>query len=256
MPASERVRRLWLALLFPVSPAIADESLTVAVASNFHREAQYIAERFTRSTGVEVRLSSGATGALYARIVNGAPYDVFLAADEERPRLLVERGLVLDDERHTYAIGRLHLLAANEAIGEAACKDGILGSGFRKLAIANPETAPYGRAAREYLQNAGIWDEVEPRIVYGENVAQVRQFVETGNAQLGLGARPQVDEPGRMHDVCIRLPQRSLYSPIRQQVVILSRTEMPDAAKLFTGYLLDPGIETYIAESGYAAPEE
>ena len=250
------MRRLWLALLLIAGPAIADEPLTVAVASNFHGTAQHLAKRFSQETGIPVRLSSGSTGALYARILNGAPYDVLLAADEERPRLLVEQGLVLNNERHTYAIGRLHLLAFEEAIGAAACKNGILGSGFKKLAIANPETAPYGRAAKEYLQNAGIWDDVESQIVYGENVAQVRQFVETGNAQLGLAARPQIDEPGRVRYTCVSMPQRSLYSPIRQQVVILASTKLPDAAQLFTGYLLDPGIQRYIAEDGYKVPDE
>ena len=250
------MRCLWLALLLISAPAFADEPLTVAVASNFLGTAERITERFTRDTGIPVRLSSGSTGKLYAQIVNGAPYDVFLAADEERPRLLAENNLALDGNRFTYAFGQLRLLASNAAVGRDVCEGGVLAADFDKIAIANPMTAPYGRAAKEYLQNAGIWEAVKSRVVYGENVAQVRQFVDTGNAQVGLGAAFGLPKIGYLSVDCLMFPPRDMYSPIEQQGVILSRTKHRDEARLFTGYLLDPGIQSYIAEDGYAVIEE
>ena len=250
------MRRLWSILLLFAAPAYADDTLTIAVASNFLRTAQQVVKDFTAESGIAVRLSSGSTGKLFAQIVNGAPYDVFLSADEERPMLLVERGLALGNDRFTYAYGQLHLLAFDAKNGAAACQDGIAASGFQKLAIANPDTAPYGRAAREYLENSGLWSEVQPRIVFGENVAQVQHFVATGNAQLGLGAAANSPEEGTLFDACVLTPGHATYSPIKQQGVVLARTRMPEAAKRFARYLLSPEVRIRIAGSGYRVAEE
>lgn len=240
------MRNLVLLCLLVVSSAIADEDvLTVAVASNFVSTAEAISERFADDYGVPVRIVSGSTGKLYAQIVNGAPYDVFLAADSERPRRLEAAGLTLDKRRITYAFGRLVLFTADKRFEKRDCKAAFLEGDFDRLAIANPDTAPYGRAAREFLENVGLWEAFSSRVVQGENVAQAAHFVLTGNATFGIG---QSDGTGA---VCTRYLDRNAYSPIRQQAVVLARTAHPDAATYFVGFLQQSVSRSIIADDGY-----
>ena len=144
--------------LFPLDSS-AEGELTIAVASNFQRTATAIAEEFSRATQIPVRISTGSTGKLYAQIVNGAPYDVFLAADSARPKRLEDDGVAVKGSRLTYAIGSLLLWSADSALNEGDCLKALEAGSYRRLAIANPLTAPYGLAAKEFLQAAGVFDE-------------------------------------------------------------------------------------------------
>lgn len=246
-------RRLLLILVIIAGavPVGADE-IRVAVASNFAGAAREIASRFEQETGHRVVVASGATGKHYAQITNGAPFDVFLAADAERPELLESSGIALPGSRFTYALGELVLWSPRSGYVDP---DGqVLDTGdFRRLAIANPKIAPYGRAAREVLTAAGLWEDLQPRLVRGENIAQTFQFVGSGNAELGFVARSQLQRPGRaIHGSWWKVPQ-SLYAPIVQQAVVLADDA---AARAFADYLRSAEARKIIRDSGYGLPDD
>src|SRR5690606_7003570 len=186
----------------------------VAVAANFTEAAKDIATAFTEATGHTAILSFGATGQLYTQIIQGAPFEVFLAADDERPALAVSEGHGVDGSVFTYAIGQLVLYSAEpQRVNEA---ETLKANDFERLAIANPETAPYGAAAVETLQALGVYEQLKPKIVQGQSIAQAYQFVQTGNAQLGLVALGQV---ARSQEGSRWIVPQSLYTPIRQDAV-------------------------------------
>jgi molybdate transport system substrate-binding protein len=232
-----------LALL--VSPASADDTLTLAVASNFSRTAAELAEHFTDTTGIEVRISNGSTGRLYAQIINGAPYDVFLSADAERPALLVESGHAVARSRFTYATGELVLWSREAKDCLATLKDASAG----RVAMANPVTAPYGRAALEFLQHDGYWTSVESRAVYGENVMQTLQFAATGNAALAIVARPMLTDMRLPAAACTWPVPASAYAGIEQQAVLLVAGN--SAAVRFVEFLRSADAREIIMRHGY-----
>lgn len=226
------------------------ESVRVAVASNFADAAGAIADRFEAETGLSVGLSFGSTGKHYAQIVNGAPFDVFLGADIEHPRRLEEAGVGVPSSRFTYARGRLVLWSP---IPDLVDPDGrVLGtSAFRFLAIANPDLAPFGRAAREVLEARGLWQVLAERIVRGENVAQSYQFVQSGNAELGFVASSQIVRSGTSASGSVWIVPDSLYTPIDQQALILTDSE---GARLFAAFLRRPEIRELIRTYGHETP--
>ncbi|MGI9271827.1 MAG: molybdate ABC transporter substrate-binding protein [Woeseiaceae bacterium] len=226
--------------------------LTVAVASNFRSTAESLAAEFTAATGHDVRISSASTGALYAQIVHGAPFDIFLAADAERPELLVKKGIGVGHSRMTYAIGTLVLWSGEQ--GTTECQESLSHLGNARLAIANPETAPYGRAAKEFLQANGYWEAVSPQLVYGENVAQALHFAVTGNARFALVARAQVVDP-RLPAATCRWPiPADSYKPVEQQAVLLERAANNPVALRFIAYLRNDESRATIQDSGYGVP--
>ncbi|HJW02467.1 MAG TPA: molybdate ABC transporter substrate-binding protein [Azospira sp.] len=202
--------------------ALADE-VQVAVAANFTAPMQKIAAQFEKDTGHKAVLSFGATGKFYAQIKNGAPFEVLLAADDETPARLEKEGAALAGSRSTYAIGKLVLWSAKPAVVDA--QGAVLKQGaFDHLSIANPKLAPYGLAAVETLKALGAYDALAPKLVQAENIAQAYQFVATGNALLGFVAYSQVlDEMGQLKSGSVWLVPAKLYSPIRQDGVILEK---------------------------------
>jgi len=245
---------LLAALMLPVAAA-AERTLTIAVASNFQPTASEIARRFEDATGIDVRLSVGSTGKLYAQIVNGAPYDIFLAADLRRPELLIDSGLALPDSLLVYATGSLVLWSAS-AMPDENCDAMLRQNAFRHLAIANPDTAPYGAAAREYLQNEGLWEQVREKLVFGENIGQTFQFVATGNATLGLVAAAQLAGAAADASGCMAPIAAPANTPatLRQAMVILGRSRMQDAASRFAAFIRSDDIRALIRDRGYSAP--
>lgn len=199
---------LFCALWGVSAPAHAG-STHVAVASNFSAAAKEIAQAFNLETGHKAVLSFGSTGKFYAQIINGAPFEVFLAADQKRPALI-------KGERYTYAVGKLALHPAN---GDQVLIDGD----FSKLAIANPKTAPYGAAALDVLKKLNLYEKYKSKLVRGENIAQTYQFVATRNAQLGFVALSQVVDKKRW------IIPTELYQPIKQDVVLIKKTEAGSA---------------------------
>ncbi len=224
--------------------------LLVAVAANFVRPAERIVGDFTEVHGGDVALVAGSTGKLYAQIRNGAPFDVFLAADQRRPALLEEEGLGLAGSRFTYAVGRLALWSGRDGMELNAAT--LRSGGFRKLAIANPELAPYGRAAREALFRLGA--RPQERLVTAESVGQAFALVATGNADLGLVAAAQAEQAA--HGSLWLVPG-SLHQPIRQDAILLTRAKVNAVATAFVAFLRTDA-RPIIASLGYgveAAPD-
>jgi len=234
----------------------ADNSLTVAVASNFRATAQEIAQAFTHETGVPVLLSSGSTGKLYAQIVNGAPFDIFLAADIKRPRMLEESGVAVKGSLLTYAKGKLVLISTEFSLKGQSCSEALNSGSYRKIAIANPETAPYGAAAKAYLQTAGLWEDAKSRMVIGENILQTFQFVATGNATLGFVAAAQLAIDSSPEEITCRseidVPETDI---VYQAGVILDRTEYLDDARSFMSFLQSAEARALMSSQGYEAAE-
>lgn len=230
---------LWL------SVAAQGADVLVAVAANFARPAERIVRDFAEVHGGDVALVAGSTGKLYAQIRNGAPFDVFLAADRRRPALLEAEGLAVAGSRFTYAVGRLALWAGRE--GMELNGDTLRRGDYRKLAIANPELAPYGQAARDVLSRLGALAQAQPRLVTAESVGQAFALVATGNADLGLVAAPQAQRAGRGS---LWLIPDSLHEPIRQDVVLLARASDNAIAAAFVAFLHTDARAT-IASLGY-----
>lgn len=242
------VSGLLLFMTLPVAAAGAGEA-RVAVAANFTEPAREIARAFEVETSHKLILSFGATGQFYAQIVQGAPFDVLLAADSATPARAVAEGYAVAGTAFTYAIGRLVLYSktAGLALGEQSLKD----AKFAKIAIANPATAPYGAAAIQVLKALGLSDALQTRIVQGNNIGQTFQFVETGNAEIGFVAGSQV---AFVAGGSRWLVPAELHSPIAQDAVLLKRGAGNEAAKALLTFLRTaPAVQT-IAKFGYAAP--
>ncbi len=241
---------LLLVLAFlPARPLTAAEA-RVAVAANFLQPARALAAAFREASGHELRLSHASTGMLYAQIRHGAPFDVFLAADRARPQRLVEDGLAVADSLFVYAFGRLVLW--NPAAD--AFEDGeryLRGMPFERLAIANPDTAPYGRAARETLERLGLWDRLRPRLVIGNSIAQAFQFVATANAEAGLVAASQLRGSKRREGSLWPVPE-TYHRPIAQAAVLLNRGRGNPAAREFLAFLQGSRARGIIEGWGYS----
>lgn len=243
------------AVLIMAAPVQAESAeIRVGVASNFAGALADLAEDFQRRTGHRLVISSGSTGKLFAQIKNGAPYDVFLAADGERPQRLEEEGESVAGTRFTYAIGRLVLWSSQRDLVDGEGKV-LTTNRFKRLAIANPVTAPYGRAARQALEALGQWERLEPRLVRGENITQTFQFVASGNAELGLVALAQTQSLRDERGSAWLLPA-SLYDPIEQQAVLLKSAREPGAARELLDYLRSPTVRKYLESSGYETKSE
>lgn len=223
----------------------------VAVAANFSAPMQRIAAAFEKDTGHKAVLAFGATGKFYAQVVNGAPFEVLLAADDETPARLEKEGRTVAGSRFTYATGKLALWSARQAYVDAQGKVLETG-GYAHLAIANPKTAPYGLAATETLDKLGLSARVQPKLVQGENIGQAHQFVSTGNAELGFVALSQVWKDGRFTSGSGWIVPENLHSPIRQDAVILSKGAANAAARALESYLKSDKARAIIRSYGYA----
>lgn len=240
-----------LCLLGLTWSARADE-IRLAVASNFLAPIHAIAAEFERETGNRLTISSGSTGKLYAQIVNGAPYDLFLAANSREPERLEKEGHVRPGSRYTYARGVLALWAPQAAADGPADPRVLLGADDTgRLSFANPATAPYGAAAEAVLKSWGLPDRYRGRLIRGENIAQAYQFVATGNARFGFVALSQLLDPARPPAGRYWRIADDLYPPIRQQVVLLKRAADRPAAEAFWAYLKSDAARARIKAFGY-----
>lgn len=242
-----------LLVLLATLNANAADGLVVAVASNFQSAAREVSAEFTEATGIPVRITSGSTGHLYAQIVNGAPYDVFLAADVERPQLLVDGELADAESLAVYATGQLVLWSNTRQRGASDCYADLIDGKFSRLAIANPETAPYGHAAKRFLQAAGIWDKVSGKLVYGENISQAFQFAATGNADLALVAESQVVAFPSSTRTChvVLSKYNAADTQVKQAGVVLNRSRNPAEARQFLSFIVSPAMVDFLHERGY-----
>jgi molybdate transport system substrate-binding protein len=237
---------LLIALLAVAGESAADE-IRIAVATNFLSAMSALVERFEDTSGHTVLVSSGSTGGHYAQIKNGAPFEAFFSADTERPRLLEAEGIAVPGSRFLYAIGRVALWSSRAGYVD---DDGrVLATGdFRHLAIANPELAPYGAAAREVLMARGLWDRLQPRLVTGQDIGQAYGFVQTGNAELGFVAWAQLKRPSGKIAGSYWLVPESLHEPIEQEAVLLR--DVP-AARALMAFVKSPEAREIIRSHGY-----
>lgn len=222
----------------------------VAVAANFAEPIKAIAAVLERTTGHTIRVSMGPTGGFYTQIRNGAPFDVFLAADSERPAMLEKQGLTQPGSRFTYATGKLVLWSSRA--GRVDDKGEILKApDLGKVSFANPKSAPYGAAAVEIMNKLGVQATLQPKLVQGESIGQAFNFVKTGNADVGFVAMSQVLEGGKLREGSVWVVPQALYNPIRQDAVILKRGEHNAAAQALVDLLRSPNIKDLIRSYGY-----
>lgn len=245
--------RFLLSLLLVLSlagPAAAAEAV-VAVAANFAEVAELLEKDFEAASGHSLSLVAGSTGKLYAQIANGAPFDVFLSADQEAPVRLEKDGQAVARSRFTYATGRLALWSPEPGRigkdGAATLREGK----FRNLAIANPDLAPYGKAAQQALEKLGLWGRFQGRIVKGETIGQAHAMVASGNAELGFVALSSVLSPrnaakGSRWDV-----PADLHAPLRQDAVLLKRAAGNPAARGFLAFLRGAKAQALLESYGY-----
>jgi molybdate transport system substrate-binding protein len=215
------------------------ETIHLATASNFRTTAKTLISKFEKETTHKVLLSGGSTGKLYAQIINGAPFDLFLSADKERPRLLEEQGKAILKSRFTYALGTL-------ALWSPKVKDvrNLLNSDIPHLALANPKLAPYGMAGRQTLEKLKLWKKLESRLVYGENISQTFNFVFSGAAPTGFVSLAQALEYGGHYWTV----PASYHLPIEQQAIQLKNN---DTAKEFMIFLKSKAARDIILKAGY-----
>ena len=241
---------LWLGVV--LTTPVHAELATVAVASNFSTPMQTLITRFEQQSGHRIRVAFGSSGKLYAQIEHGAPFDVFLSADTGKPQALIAAGNADANNRFTYAIGRLVLWSGPNGDDSHAM---LSNRQFRKLAIANPHLAPYGTAAIQTLQQFALYEAVKQQLVIGENIAQTYQFIATGNAQLGFVAMAQIIDNGAVPAGAWPVPE-ALYSPIKQDAVLLKHGENNVAARALLDYLRSPAAGVIIEQFGYRLPEK
>lgn len=232
------------------------EKINVAVASNALAAVKTISTVFEEQSGHTVIVSSGSTGKLYAQIVNGAPFDVFLAANEREPKKLEQSNLIVPNSRFTYALGKLAAWSFNESLLKTDdIKKALTSKSVSRIAIANPKIAPYGLAAQQVLTNMGIWKTVQSNIIRGENVSQTYQFVMTKNAQVGFIAKSQIqgdaDNKVNTKGSYWEVPE-DLYEPIRQQAVLLLRSQHKAAASEFVDFIKSDKVKEILTKQfGY-----
>lgn len=222
----------------------------IAVAANFAEPIKAIAAVLEKTTGHTLQVTLGATGRLYAQIKNGAPFDVFLAANTAAPVALEKDGLAKTGSSFTYAKGKLVLWSADAAKIDAR-GDVLKSGGFRKLAYANPKTAPYGKAAVQTIDKLGLTSALTPKLVQGESIGQTFNFVHTGNAEIGFVALSQVLEGGKLKGGSMWVVPQALYKPIQQNAALLDHGANNPAAVALVKLLQSPNIKDLIRSYGY-----
>ena len=229
--------------------AHADE-VQVAVAANFTAPIQAIAKGFEADTGHKLVAAYGATGQFYTQIKNGAPFEVFLAADDTTPAKLESEGDTVKGSRFTYAVGTLALWSAKD--GYVDGKGEVLKANqYQHLSIANPKAAPYGLAATQVLDKLKLTEATKAKIVEGQNITQAYQFVSTGNAELGFVALSQIYKDGKVTSGSAWIVPANLHDPIKQDAVILNKGKDSAAAKALVQYLKGPKAAAIIKSYGY-----
>ncbi len=237
------------ALLLPAASMQAAE-VRVAVAANFAQAMKDIATEFEKDTGHKLALTQGATGKFYAQISNGAPFDIFLSADDDTPAKLIREGKAVAGSQFTYAIGRLMLWSPDDKLVDPS--GSVLKSDkFKFIAIANAKVAPYGRAAVQTMQKLGVLTAIEPRVVQGESITQTLQFVTSGNAQLGFVALSQVWDGGKLKSGSGWLVPETMHEDLRQDAVLLNPGKDSAAAAAMLAYLKSDKAKKIIDRYGY-----
>lgn len=240
-------------MLVWTAAAMADE-LVVAAASDLRYAMQEIATRFEKETGNKVSISFGSSGNFYNLIQNGGPYDVYFSADIEYPQKLEAAGLTVQGSLYEYATGKLVLwVPPKSTLNLVRGMDVLLDAQVKRIAIANPAHAPYGRAAVAAMRNAKVYDRVQDKLVRGDNISQTAQFVETGNADIGFVALSLAMSPSMKSGRFVEVPAAS-YPPIRQAVVVVKASKKQELARRFMEYFRSKQSAETLQQYGFVVP--
>lgn len=234
-----------------------DRQISVAAAADLSSALEEVAAGYERRAGVEVKLSFGASGALTQQIQNGAPFDIFFSADMDYPRQLIAGGQADGATLYRYAVGQLVLWVRKDSSLDVEHKgmDVLLDSSVKKISIGNPQHAPYGRAAVAALKHYGLYEKVSDQLVLGENVSQAAQFVESGNAQVGLVALAHAVAPAMQGKGNYWIVPAEAYPPLDQGVVILSRSNHQQDAVAFLDYVKTAEATAVLERYGFTLPQ-
>jgi molybdate transport system substrate-binding protein len=244
MTQPKQTTPILILVLFLLQGSVLASEITIAVASNFSNTMKVLVKEFSTQSTTKIKLSIGSTGRHYAQIVNGAPYDLFFAADVERPELLEQRDIAKPNSRFTYAIGRLVLISnqkSNPQLSDLKLPD------FKRISIANPKLAPYGAATKQLLINEGLWDSISKKIIKGENVAQALHFFKSGNVQASFIAQSQLKN--NIDGNVLIIPQHK-YPPINQQAVVIRDSQ---ASIEFIKFIKSDVAKDIMSLDGYAS---
>lgn len=245
-----------LALLTGALQVLAQDTLTVAAAADLQPVITEIAARFEKQSGVKVKLSFGSSGNFFAQVQNGAPYDLFFSADVDYPAKLQRAGLIAPGSLYRYATGKIALWAPKgSAIDVGKGLSFLADNNVQKIAIANPSHAPYGRAAEAALKSAGVWDDVSSKLVMGENIAQTAQFVQSGNADIGILALSLVLTPAMKDRGKYFIVPQTFYPPLQQAAVILKSSQYKELAAKFLEYMKSGESRSLLQQYGFSAAE-
>jgi molybdate transport system substrate-binding protein len=245
-----------LAILILISAVAAAQDLAVAAAADLSSALPEIAAQYKKQSGLDLKVSFGSSGNLTTQIENGAPFDIFFSADEDYPKQLAEKGLAEKDSLYRYAVGSLVLWVPNsvhlnpDALGIAT----LTATAVKKIAIANPQHAPYGRAAEAAIRHFGIYEQIAPKLVLGENVSQAAQFLESGNAQAGLVPLSHALSPAMNGKGQYWMVPSNAYPALNQAVVVLTRSKQKEAARKFLDFLRTPEATSLLRRYGFTLP--
>jgi len=245
--------------LLPRDLGAQGQEIRVAAAADLNFAMADLSGQFEMQTGIKVNVTSGSSGNFFSQIQNGAPFDLFFSADIEYPRKLAAAGFAEPETLREYALGRIVVWVPAGAKVDVATQgwSALLDISVQKIAIANPEHAPYGRAAVAALQKAGIYEQVKAKLVYGENISQAAQFVQSGNAQAGIIALSLAISPGMKEGKIWEIPAET-YPPIEQGAVVLKSAKNKNAARAFLEFVSSPAGRKILEEHGFAisAPKQ
>jgi len=230
--------------------SFAKETLNIAVASNFYEPIKLIKKKFEKKNEVNVKVIKGSTAQLYAQIINRAPVDIFLSADQITPRK-IKRNLVVQNSQFTYAIGKLVLWTSSNYDKTKSSKTFLKSKKTKILSIANPNISPYGKASKEYLKNLGLWVRFKNKIVYANNINQVVSFLYSGNADSGLISFSDKIKLKKLYNGSFLDVPENFYEPLRQDAILLKRSQNSTFAKRFIIYLKSSEIKSIIKSFGY-----
>src|SRR5258707_4328815 len=230
--------------------------LNIAAASDLKFALTDLAATYEKQSNVKINLTFGSSGNFFAQIQNGAPFDIFFSADSDYPYKLNVAGLVLTNSADSYAIGRLVLWSSpNSKLNpEKSGWQSLLDPSVQQIAVANPDHAPYGRAAVEALKSSGLYEKIKSKLVFGENSSQAAQFVQSGSAQIGILAASLIHSPAFASGHAWEIPQEQ-YTPLLQSFVVLRTSANKDAALAFLAYIKSPAAQAILEKYGFAKPE-
>lgn len=249
------MRKLLLAIFLGFSSLLLGQDLLVSAAADLNSVLPEIAARFEHKTGKRVVLTFGSSGNFYQQIRNGAPFDIFFSADEQYPAKLQQEGFAEPGTLHVYGLGRIVLaVPAESQLDISKGLSILLMPGVRKVAIANPQHAPYGRAAVEALEKQGLYGKLKPKLVLGENIAQTAQFLQSENADAGIIALSLASAPRARSSFRFTAIPETDYRPLRQAVIIVKSAQHKQVARDFLRFIETEEIQALLREYGFGMP--